>query len=318
MKVAFVTPRYGPEVMGGAETGARQLAEHLVARVRLGGGGLHDLCPRPRDLGRRARAGRQPLNGVTVRRFVSAAGRDPDFYGLDGRLRVAPRDATREESQRWVQLNGPVTPALRRGAGGERRADVAAFYPYLYYPTVVGIGRVPMPAVLHPAAHDEPALYLPVFRGTYSTPTPSATTRWPNAGWSSGSIRSPTDRRSSSASASATQRPETRRGRSCWVSGTGPYLVSVGRVDEHKGSAMLAAFFQTYKERHPGPLALALVGPGHARSPTIPTSCVTGHRRRGRQVGHRPRRRRCRSPLRPSSRSPSSCSRPGWRRCRWW
>jgi len=31
MKVAFVTPRYGPEVMGGAETAARQLAEHLVA-----------------------------------------------------------------------------------------------------------------------------------------------------------------------------------------------------------------------------------------------------------------------------------------------
>ena len=30
MKVAFVTPRYGPEVMGGAETGARQLAEHLL------------------------------------------------------------------------------------------------------------------------------------------------------------------------------------------------------------------------------------------------------------------------------------------------
>ena len=28
-KVAFVTPRYGPEIMGGAETAVRQLAEHL-------------------------------------------------------------------------------------------------------------------------------------------------------------------------------------------------------------------------------------------------------------------------------------------------
>ena len=44
---------------------------------------------------------------------------------------------------------------------------MAAFYPYLYYPTVRGIGKVPMPGVLHPAAHDEPALYLPVFRRTY-------------------------------------------------------------------------------------------------------------------------------------------------------
>ena len=33
MKVTFVTPRYGPEVMGGAETAARQLAEHLVAEI---------------------------------------------------------------------------------------------------------------------------------------------------------------------------------------------------------------------------------------------------------------------------------------------
>ena len=37
--------------------------------------------------------------------------------------------------------------------------------------------------------------------------------------------------------------------------------MSVGRVDEHKGSSMLAAFFRTYKERHPGPLKLAMVGP---------------------------------------------------------
>ena len=44
---------------------------------------------------------------------------------------------------------------------------MVAFYPYLYYPTVAAIGKVPVPAVLHPAAHDEPALYLPVFRGTF-------------------------------------------------------------------------------------------------------------------------------------------------------
>ena len=31
MRARFVTPRYGPEVIGGAESGARQLAEHLVA-----------------------------------------------------------------------------------------------------------------------------------------------------------------------------------------------------------------------------------------------------------------------------------------------
>lgn len=31
MKVAYVVPRYGLQIRGGAETGARMLAEHLVA-----------------------------------------------------------------------------------------------------------------------------------------------------------------------------------------------------------------------------------------------------------------------------------------------
>ena len=31
MKVAFVVPRYGPDIRGGAEVGARMLAERLVA-----------------------------------------------------------------------------------------------------------------------------------------------------------------------------------------------------------------------------------------------------------------------------------------------
>ena len=31
LKVAYVVPRYGTEIRGGAETGARMFAEHLVA-----------------------------------------------------------------------------------------------------------------------------------------------------------------------------------------------------------------------------------------------------------------------------------------------
>ena len=50
----------------------------------------------------------------------------------------------------------------------------------------------------------------------------------------------------------------------------------MGRVDEHKGSGMLSAFFRTYKERRPGPLALALVGPVSANIPDHPDIVVTG------------------------------------------
>jgi glycosyltransferase involved in cell wall biosynthesis len=43
--------------------------------------------------------------------------------------------------------------------------------------------------------------------------------------------------------------------------GERPYLVSVGRVDDHKGSRLLWSLFAEYKRRRPGPLALAFVGP---------------------------------------------------------
>ena len=67
-----------------------------------------------------------------------------------------------------------------------------------------------------------------------------------------------------------------RRGGELLGLGERPYIVSVGRVDERKGSKMLAAYFATYKERHPGPLALALVGPVSVDLVPHPDIVVTG------------------------------------------
>ena len=64
--------------------------------------------------------------------------------------------------QRWVDLQGPRSPALLEAVAASD-ADVLAFYPYLYYPTVRGLPLVAERAVLHPAAHEEPALHLPLF-----------------------------------------------------------------------------------------------------------------------------------------------------------
>jgi glycosyltransferase involved in cell wall biosynthesis len=155
-------------------------------------------------------------------------------------------------------------------------ADVIAFYPYLYHPTVAAIGQVRAPAVLHPAAHDEPALYLPVFRGTFGDADAFC-------------FHTASERRLVERMYPVAERPQIVLGLGVGESaGTGrpggglvglgdrPYLVSVGRVDEHKGSKMLASFFATYKERHPGPLALVLVGPVSFELPPHPDVVVTG------------------------------------------
>ena len=58
--------------------------------------------------------------------------------------------------------------------------------------------------------------------------------------------------------------------------GDRPYILCLGRVDGLKGTTGLAAFFGAYKERNPGPLALALVGPVTAQPPLSPDVILTG------------------------------------------
>jgi glycosyltransferase involved in cell wall biosynthesis len=275
MKVAFVTPRYGPQVMGGAETAARQLAEHLVAQTDWDAEAYSTCALDPHTWNDELPPGDSVINDVPVHRYASDHGRLPDFYGLDGRIRLAPRLATRSQGSRWVEYNGPVSSQLVDAVCGAD-ADVIAFYPYLYHPTVAAIGRVKVPAVLHPAAHDEPALYLPVFRGTFGDADAFC-------------FHTAAERELVEHTYPVAERPQIvlglgvgesagagRRGGDILGLGDRPYLVSVGRVDEHKGSKMLAAYFATYKERHPGPLALALVGPVSFDVEPHPDLVVTG------------------------------------------
>lgn len=275
MKITFVTPRYGTEVMGGAETAARNLAEHLRIHTSWQSD-VHTTCALdPHTWKDVFEPGLSTLNGVPVHRHRSAHGRQHEFYGLDGRLRLAPRQATRLQGRRWVELNGPVSPELIDAVCASE-ADVVAFYPYLYHPTVAAIGKVRSPAVLHPAAHDEPAFYLPVFRGTFGDADAFC-------------FHTASERRLVEGTYPVAERPQVvlglgigesqgagRRGAELTGLGERPYIVSVGRVDEHKGSKMLAAYFATYKDRHPGPLALALVGPVSVELDPHPDIVLTG------------------------------------------
>jgi glycosyltransferase involved in cell wall biosynthesis len=275
VKVAFVTPRYGPQVMGGAETAARQLAEHLVAETEWEAEAYSTCALDPHTWADDLEPGDSVINGVPVHRFPGAHGRLPEFYGLDGRLRLAPQRATRDEARRWVDYNGPVSPALI-DAVVAADADVIAFYPYLYHPTVAAIGRVTVPAVLHPAAHDEPCLYLPVYRGTFGDADAFC-------------FHTAAERELVERTYPVAEKPQIvlglgvgesaaagRPGAELLGLGDRPYIVSVGRVDEHKGSKMLAEYFATYKERHPGPLALALVGPISVVLEPHPDIVITG------------------------------------------
>ena len=260
MRVTFVVPRYGVDIIGGAESAARAFAEHLVARkgweVEVLTGCAEDFV----DWTDVLPPGEESINGVRVRRFASSAGRDPSFHPYSASLLADPTGASLDQAERWIDLQGPVIPDLAEAAA-DADADALIFYPYLYYPTVRVIDRVRTPTILHPAAHDEPALHLPVFPRVFEA--------------ADGLVLQ------TRAERDLVQRTFPVATHHQLLLGLGvedpdqmvadldiglpvggdPYLVCLGRVDRHKGSWLLASLFAAYKQRHPGHLRLVLAGP---------------------------------------------------------
>jgi glycosyltransferase involved in cell wall biosynthesis len=259
MKVAYVVPRYGAQIRGGAETGARMFAEHLVAdrgyeveiftTCALDALTWRDKLP----------AGDEMVNGVIVHRVASAAGRAEGFHPLSGFLLSDPEHANGEDMERWVDLQGPYSPALLDAVTAST-ADVIAFYPYLYYPTIRGLPLVRERAIMHPAAHEEPALHLPLFQPLFSlcrgfvfqtqSERQLVVDRFGVASTPQVLVGLGVEEAAGSA---ANVRAEFQLG-------DRPYLLAIGRVDDKKGTGILWRYFRAYKERHPGPLALVLVG----------------------------------------------------------
>jgi len=275
VRLAVVAPRYGPEVIGGAESAVRMLAERLTG-VRGWPVEVFTSCALDHLTWENTEPeGTTVCNGVTVHRFPVASRRRLEYFELDARVRVAPESASLELSRRWVALNGPLCPALV-DAVAAARADAVVCTPYLFATTVEAVGACQAPVVLHPAAHDEPALYLSAVRRMVADVDGLA-------------YYTEAERRLVDRVFRSGARPQAvvglgagepagggRPGGEVLGLGDRPYLCYVGRVDEHKGCAMLAGYFAEYKARHPGPLALAFVGPVSDRAPEHPDVVTTG------------------------------------------
>ena len=265
-----MVPRYGPTIRGGAETGARMLAERLVSdrghEVEVLTTCALDAITWRDELDE----GTSDLHGVRVHRIRSQAGRDDRFHPLWARLRDDPVHAGAADMQRWVDLQGPRSPALLEAVAASD-ADVLAFYPYLYYPTVRGLPLVAERAILHPAAHEEPALHLSLFDdlfaraagvspSTAGASAPLVAARFGVAATPQVLIGLGVEEPAGVEDGAAAGGAAAATVRAAFGLEGVPYLVCIGRVDDQKGTGMLWRFFRAYKRRHPGPLRLVFVG----------------------------------------------------------
>lgn len=278
-RLLYVAQRYGREVAGGAELHCRQFATRLAAR----GHHVEVVTTCARDYVTWADEyppGTEDLDGVVVHRLRTAAPRDWRLFGpLNGRVTLGEKPVALHVQQEWMRLQGPDLPGLAPWLDVHAPAfDAVIFFTYLYNTTYVGLARVAgrVPALLHPTAHDEPTLDLPLFDAVFRRPDAFAFSTEEERALVEGRFR--VTRPSSVVGIgfdldAAGDGAAFRRVHSL---GDDPYLVVVGRVDPAKGSTELFDFFVTYKQRHPGPLRLVVVGEPVDRPPPHPDVVVTG------------------------------------------
>lgn len=275
MKVGYVVPRYGAEVVGGAEHAARMFAERLAERPGWDIEVLTTCAVDSNTWANHYPPGTVELNGVQVHRFESVAGRAADFPEIQARALQVPTHASSDDQEHFIRSQGPVAPAVIDAARASD-ADLLVFYPYLFWPTVHGVPAVADRAVFHPAAHDEAPVRLPLFKPVFESvqglvfQTVSERdfvhSRFdvghiPQLLLGLGVEESP----GSPAAARAAFGIDDR-----------PYLLYVGRIDNAKGCGILGRFFAEYKRRRPGPLALVMAGQVVEAPPAHPDIVLPG------------------------------------------
>jgi glycosyltransferase involved in cell wall biosynthesis len=154
----IVSPRYGADVVGGAE----RLARSVALSLRDAGWQVEVLTTCARDAATWANvehAGHSVEDGVAVERFPVRVARQPAAFHQLSRAVFRLPAGMRPEAL-WVAAQGPWAPGLVDAVGRADPSIATLFLPYLYHPTLRGLPRFPGPRLLMPAAHDEAPLRL--------------------------------------------------------------------------------------------------------------------------------------------------------------
>ncbi|MFN2521058.1 MAG: glycosyltransferase family 4 protein [Candidatus Limnocylindria bacterium] len=260
-RLLVVVQRYGTEIVGGAETHARLVAEHLAPHldVEVATTTALDYWTWRNHY----EPGDTQVHGIPVHRFPNVRERARDFQTFS--RHVLQEAHTLEEEQRWIRDQGPECPAIleflhRRG----REYDYVLFFNYLYYPTLYGLPMVPERALLMPAAHDEPAIRLSSYRAIFHLPRafPYNTEEERDLVHRLfGNQRVPYDIVGVGVDAPA-EAPSAQRFRAAHGVER-PFLLYFGRIVESKGVDELLDFFTRMKDA-PGAPAIDLVLAGKA------------------------------------------------------
>jgi glycosyltransferase involved in cell wall biosynthesis len=295
MRIAFVVQRYGAEILGGSEYHCRLVAERLAAR--------HDVdvlttCARDYITWKNEYPeGTDRIRGVTVRRFANTQTRDIAAFNEYSDW-IFNNEHTRDDEMRWLEMQGPWSPALLDYLKRHHRSyDALIFFTYLYAPTVLGLEIDPNRSILVPTAHDEPAIRLGIYQEMFRLPAAIAfnTDVERNFLKSTFEIRAVAEEtvgcgvdllsgESEPPAPGAGAADDEDRGEAVDIIAQikarggafrrrhrlyGDFLLYGGRIDAGKGCEELLEYFTSYKE-HDGSATLVLMGVKLMQLPEVP------------------------------------------------
>ncbi|MGH7820607.1 MAG: glycosyltransferase family 4 protein, partial [Candidatus Binatia bacterium] len=160
MRIAFVVPRYGARIVGGAETLARSFAEHLPSD-RFDVEVLTTCAVDHHRWANVLPAGEERAGGVTVRRFPVSARNVGEFLAVQQRI-SARLAVDLEEELAWIAGSVNSEDLYGHLEAEQGRYDALLFLPYLFGTTLIGSQIDRHRSVLIPCLHDEPFAYTRV------------------------------------------------------------------------------------------------------------------------------------------------------------
>lgn len=272
-KIAFVVQRYGLEINGGAEFLCRDVAEHLSKYCDID---VITTCAIDYVTWKNEyEAGETCINGVSVKRFPVDFPRDIKRFNKCSE-KVLCKDHSFDEEIEWMKLQGPYSTELFQYIEeNKNNYDYFFFFTYLYCTTFFGLPLVADKAILVPAAHDEPPIYLSIFNDLFHKPraimyNTKEEKDFVIRKFQNGNI--PSDIAGSGVSLSA----EVENSKSLKKTNEENFITYMGRIDESKGCGELFDFFQRYKKENNSPIKLVVLGKAVMTIPPHPDIVYLG------------------------------------------
>ncbi|MHB8117610.1 MAG: glycosyltransferase family 4 protein [Methanothrix sp.] len=257
MKIAFVVQRYGLEVNGGAEFHCRLIAEHLSKYCDVE---VITTCAKDyiswRD---EYKPGEDNVNGIIVHRFPVDNPRDINKFDIIS-VEIFINDHKKEDEIKWMEQQGPYsTSLLNYIRTHNEKYEYFIFFTYLYCTTFFGLPLVKEKALLVPTAHDEPPIYLSIFRSLFNLPraliyNTEEERQFITSKFENGHILS--DIVGVGIDLPLNTNPERFKEKY----NLDDFIIYVGRIDESKGCKELFDYFLRYKAETHSEIKLVLLG----------------------------------------------------------